>query len=263
MFKERRRDMNCVVCEKPKFLCEKPITRCFTCSPICAGKLAQSSKEVNILREQFNTPEKAKIRKYLYGLLTKVECEKPKAGLNILDFWGGGLFSDYVLDQHDTVKNHVDDVNLYELDSNKDLWPALRKYALLKNHCSHVKNHGYYVTPFCGSLAEFVQQTRVKNHQQLDLIWLDYCKTYKDLREDMQYVKQISSPKTVLAVTVSYWGDETIDRKHRTKNIESVINDYLPLHRQIKHESYGIMEFYVFKAKSKLLKQAWTTQLYG
>ena len=247
-------------------VCLKPISNSFTCSNQCAGLLSQSSKEVKILREQFNTPEKKKIREFLFKQIPELPFEKTPLGCNILDFWGGGLFSDYIIDQSITVKNHCDDVNLYELDSNKKLWPALRKYALIKNQDSLVQNQNITVIPYCGSLAEFVHKMTVKNHVSFDLIWLDYCGTYQNLREDTEFVKKISTPKTLIAVTVCRWADDAIDKRHREKDMGMIISDYLPLHRKIYEKYYtkkGNMIFNVFRASSKLLKQKWTTQLYG
>lgn len=154
------------------------------------------------LRSRFNNKDKQRVREYIFKNYLKPmrSCEEPRQiCFTILDFWGGGLFSDYVISKSKEINKKI---ILYEIDNNKKLWPDLIQYAKDKNQHRVVKNQRIDVKPFCGSLVNFVQNhvTSVKNQGvSVDLIWLDYCGTIK--QEDLEAIKSITGPKTVIILT--------------------------------------------------------------
>ena len=240
--------MHCPACDKKLQINKR------TCSWKCAGILAHSSKYANQLRKEFDNPEKQQIRKYLYKLIKNQGHSVNNHGGFVLDFWGGGLFSDYILDQEQRVNNHFIPV-LYEIDENPKLFPALKDYANRKNQECFVKNQRAYVQPFCGSLAKFVQGKNVNNQRMCDFIWLDYFGTFKKLRDDMEFVEKISEVDTIIAITLCRRGDDSIDRQSRKKDVATLVSDYLPLHRETFHKAYGGksgMEIYIYKVSAKL-----------
>ena len=254
--------MKCVVCGKPWPGCEKPKHSCFTCSQSCAGKLAQSVKLTNILRKQFDNKEKNKIRQYIFNKFVKPSliCEEPvRKCFNILDFWGGGLFSDYVIDHRPDVKNHFNIVNLYEVEKDKKLFPALKKYAREKNHYKIVKNHVPNVIPICSSLAKFVQSHNVKNQRGFDLIWLDYCEAGGRKEKDIEYASRILKEGGVLAITCAW----PLSSKH---TINHFVDKYFPSFSLVKEKEYQgkkengnacSMGVYVYKKKYKIRKEVY------
>ena len=224
----------CVICQKPIKSCAKPSTNCFTCSLSCASKLAWSTRYANQLRKRFSYPEKNKIREIIFKRYIKPSClcEKPIINcFNVLDFWGGGLFSDYVIDQIQCVKNPKTPVNLYEIDSDKKLFPALRKYAIEKNQHKVMKNQakGVKIVPFCGSLAEFVHKLNMKNQINTDLIWLDYCGMGDSLKEDLEVLSSLIGKKTNLVMTFFTFNGriKKVIEAH-VGHVTSIVNECLP-----------------------------------
>ena len=280
--------MNCVVCQKPLVKCERPNNLCFTCSPSCAGKLAASVREVNKAKKLYKAPAKERVREILYNKYIKphILCEKSESScFNILDFWGGGLFSDYIIDHLNFVKNQSSDVNLYEIDQNKDFFPALRKYAYQKNQLgvvqnqlrtvyrhirgqaivvneddqsNSVNNQKSSVIPFCGSLAKFVQFSYVNNQRQFDFIWLDYCKTIKQLENDLKLLKPFIKQETVIALSLfakncHRQGQILETNTALVQNIFDRVFGYYDM--DIEPIVYKNMVVYVLKDKYKITKE--------
>lgn len=235
--------MTCPVCDK-----EIPENK-RTCSMKCAGLLANSVRYANQLRAGFDNEEKREIRKELFSYIKKHIAGLKKDTYSIVDFWGGGLFSDYVIDHMLSVQNHVVLVNLYELDSNKKLFSALKDYANRKNHERSVKNQFYFV-PFCGNLAKFIQQYDVKNHLNFDFIWLDYCGMVQ--KDDLSLLSDFVSDNTIIAITsflnVTSKSWQNIEFKMTTVNIEKIMFEYFPRLSLVKKNNYKKnMATYIFK----------------
>lgn len=245
--------MNCPVCDTQ--LKEGK----WTCTPQCAGKLASSWRVANDLKRKFNTEDKNYIREKLYSFIKNhtTLVQNQGTAVSILDLWGGGLFSDYILDRIKNVQNHGGFV-LYEIDNNPKLFPALKDYANRKNQNVHVKNQEVVVIPFCSSLAEFFHICTVKNQSLVDFIWLDYCGGIVNLRKDIELVKKVVGKDTIIAVTLMRARDNQIDGQNRHKSVDGIVSDYLPLHKRFYTHSYssdaGNMELYVYKIDSKLKK---------
>lgn len=240
----------CVVCEKTIAPLCKTNTLMLTCSPSCAGKLAHSQALANKLRTQFDNADKNAVRHFLINKFVKpnLSCEEPLKDCRILDFWGGGLFVDAVL-------KHCQNVVITTLDSNKDLFPALRAHARRKNQTHSVKNHTPFVQPFCGSLAEYVQSCDVKNQISYDLIWLDYCGSIKGLDKDIQLLKPLVSNKTVIAITLFEGRDGTLNQEGRIRLATEYIKDTFPLFDLDKYTRYTRMGVFIYKAKHTLRKE--------
>jgi len=246
----------CSVCEKPIPICEEPSPFC--CSPSCSGKLAQSTRYVNEAKKQYKTKEKAAIREFLYKRYVKPKaiCEEPRVlCFNILDFWGGGGFSDHIIDHSGGVKNHEPRVNLYEIEQDKKMWPALRKYAREKNHGPVVKNHSGHVIPFCGSLAEFVRLSNVKNQGALDFIWLDYCGNIKQAHDDLPLLHKVADERTTIAITAFCSRDGMISKKGRNLVLDGWVRESFPLHRKQKIFEYNGMGVFIYKVPSGVFRK--------
>ena len=241
--------------------CEEPDHLCFTCSPSCAGKLAYSRKEANLLRKQFNNKTKNDIRSYLikHYIEPSPKCVKPTPlCFRILDFWGGGLFVDAVIDQEGGVNNHKS-AELTTIDNNKSLYPALRAYAIKKNQQGTVKNQSVCVIPFCGSLAEYVHYQKVKNQRFFDFIWLDYCGSVTGIDSDIELLGKIANEKTTIVITVFRGRDSAINEKGRNLILDTYINQSFPLHKRVKDLIYktdsGNMGTYIYKVPGSIFKK--------
>jgi len=129
--------------------------------------LEESQQYAEELRAKMDTPAKNEVRKWLFdnivkpGIESEGDSEKPREIYSILDFWGGGLFSDYVLDHWLSVQNHTGDVQLIEIDSDPNLKLALEEY---QRQCNGVNNH--CVIAFSGTLRRFIKDhiIHVQNH---------------------------------------------------------------------------------------------------
>lgn len=214
------------------------------------------NKTTQELRLRFDNKEKQQLRERIvnnYIIKPNKLCEKPSPKcFTILDFWGGGLFPDYVISRIKEIKRKI---ILYEIDNNKKLWPDLIQYAKDKNQNMSVKNQTVVVKPFCGSLANFIQhqQKHVKNHGcHVDLIWLDYCGTIK--QDDLEAIKSIVGPKTVIVLTGflispnSKHKNITLDQqKSWVKEKMNSIHPSLSLIKVIRYKA--CMATYIFKQK--------------
>jgi hypothetical protein len=245
----------CVVCNKP-IANVRNQTGIFTCSPSCAGKLAYSRREANKLRKQFDNEDKNQVRDYLikHYIEPMNVCEKPgRKCFRILDFWGGGLFADRVLQLAAVHNQNL--VEITTIDQEKNLFPALRAYAIKKNHEFGVKNHERPVIPFCGSLAEYVQRNPVKNQDRLDFIWLDYCGTVKQAFEDLPLVRKLASEKTTIAITAFCTRDGMINQRGRKMILDKNMEDNFPLHKRVKVITYNGMGVFIYKVPGSIFKK--------
>jgi SAM-dependent methyltransferase len=242
--------MKCPTCEKPIEENKR------TCSMQCAGKLAFSAKIANELRKKMGTKDKQKIREKLWKLIENHRrfVKNQGANVNVLDFWGGGLFADHVIDHCESVKNLNRRVNLYEIDSDPQLFPALRDYANRKNQGVNVKNHHLFVIPFCGSLAKYVHRKHVKNHNDFDFIWLDYCGTIgTEEQEDIRLCKQLLKENGILAISAFSAREKINFAQNRKEWIELNVKKVFPAFSLYRIYSYmngkSPMKTYVFKGR--------------
>lgn len=225
----------------------------------CAGTLAYSKRISNQLRKEMSCKEKQSIREKLWKLINQqVSVKNQSEGVKILDFWGGGIFADYILDQRGAVNNQITFV-LYELDNNPQLFPALRDYANRKNQRDFVNNQCESVIPVCSSLAKFVQTRLVSNQLPIDFIWLDYCGNInKEEQEDIQLCKDLLKDNGILAITTFCAREKGAFVSGKRKewvefNVQSVFPSFHLFKAYNYQNGHSPMATYVFKKKYKRL----------
>jgi hypothetical protein len=234
---------SCVVCGE---LTDKE----YTCSSACAGKLSYSQRVANKERSKYANSKKRKVRKTLFNKYIKPRLDK---NTTIIDFWGGGGFSDYIIEEINQY--NVDDqdksVTLIEVDNNKKLYPALKKYAREKT------TDFINVVPYCGSLAEFCQKASDYHWKVADFIWLDYCGTIGNIDGDLEAMDNagIINNDTTLAVTLFKGRDSMVNKQARIRTLDGYITDYVPMFTRVSRKAYKPrMGVYVYEADKTVNK---------
>lgn len=207
----------------------------------------------------YNTPKKQEVRDILIDKYILPKLKKGKQ-VSVLDLFGTGLFVERLLqkleDHASTVKNLSPSVYLYEIEQDKKLWWHMKGF--IKDHFYDVKNHVSLVSinPFYGSLSNFVQRHRVKNHILIDLIWIDHCGIAT--MENTALIKPLVGNDTVICITSSIVSGAT---NMRTKSlhqldadIEQTVNKSFPLMKTTRIRSYRTMAVYIAKVPNYIKK---------
>lgn len=195
----------------------------------------------------YTSDAKRKLRSYLIDKYIMPKVKKGKE-VSVLDFFGTGQFVEQVIKRLENHKSFVNNqkgfVNLFEIEQDNKLQDYMKGFVdqirAVKNHESSVS-----ITPFYGSLAEFVHKADVKNHWTIDLLWLDYCGMVEE--KDITVVEPLVNTNTAIVLTVDLNVMEVHKRKtlERVDNMmENVFRKTFPLFRVQRIRSYKRMVVY-------------------
>lgn len=213
---------------------------------------------VEAARARYDTGIKNKIRQKLFqsGINSAMKRKVPSISVfNILDFWGGGLFSDFVIDH---ILPSYKNIQLFEVEKDKTLHEDLFSYAQ-----ANTKNN-IFVVPVRSLLSKFLKQTQEKFH----FVWLDYCgtiikknsKNELAIKEDLELLDNHIFPWTTIAITLYRGHDSMIDSKLRSEVMDRIIQRsncvHLPAFQRVWEKEYkengSAMGTYLYKVSKKL-----------